>query len=251
MGPMRSIPHRFSIVLLAVVFSACENEYQRGYERGYGRGTKEGYTAGYREGYDEGAAVRAQTRQPADGGPAQTTVSEKFFAGRGPESMFTLFSFLNMLIVLGGSLYLVLNVKDPAVQVGKALVYVIGSYVWFRFLQRVLVENDLFPAAGGARQLVIELLAFLLALSLVWSFDVLYVKRRNAPVWLDCVGILVCTVLFFLFLHYYVNRALFLTQADALTAVRVVAAFSLGGLAYTSYAMIRKGTRRARSSDAL
>lgn len=227
-------------VILCFFISSCEGKYQEGYSSGYRDGEAAGYSKGLKEGYEKGNrdAMRYLAGKESK---LINTIDGVLFSSRGTTIMFWIFCVLNMIALISASIYLVARVKILSVQIGKILVYVVSAYLWFRIIQFLLLSNNI-PGAksNDLIQGIIEFGVFIAAILLCFGFDQLYVKTEPGNVWIDCIGISFCTILFLQLAHYLINWELLLSLGGPTYVLNLVGVFSIGGITYSIYALLSR-----------
>jgi hypothetical protein len=258
------------IIIIGVLLSACgpsQTEYQRGYSAGQQsgeatgiqKGSTEGYERGYKEGYQKGETdgiskgfnegrekglqegyIRGYNAASGIDTNSESNIDEVIFSSKGTLIMFWVFSILNMIVLAGVSMYLTYRDKVLIVQIGKGLVYVVSSYLWFRFMQSLLPTHRILSVNfSETTRLIIEVSVLVLSFLLCLIFDKLYIKKKVDSIWLDCIGIAFCTILFLQILHYLLNNEILLSIGDPSFPLHLVGAFSIGGILYTIYWILR------------
>jgi hypothetical protein len=238
----------FWMALFSFMVTACESAYDQGYRngfaqgsaRGYANGMDEGRKLGERAGYDKGYAAAMST---VGGGVVEhlRTIDGVLFASQSSLFIFGTFAAINLLTLVGASLYLIARVPDSKVVIAKALVYVLSSYCWFRVFQPQLMSDQvLVSTSGGSAKVFAEIACILGAFVLCLIFDRLYIRSERRHVWVDVAGIAFCTWLFLLLLHLVVNYELLFVASDHGFALQCIEGIAIGGIAYTSFSLLAR-----------
>lgn len=244
-----STPLIIVIVLIILFTIGCDtSRYDKGYKNGYSigrtdgyqQGINDGYNKGYNEGYDKASSEILKDLQDKNLSKVKT-IDSFLLKSSGNIIMFWVFSFIIIIALCAAIFYLIIRIDYPRIRFAKFLVLIISSYIWFRIIQTFFLNCNI-PGANSSATIktIIELIILIISIILCYFFDRFYIESDSEEVWVDIIGIAFCTFFLIQSIHYLINWRLFLSQSAPQYVLHLIGAFSIGGIVYTIYALVKK-----------